>query len=136
MKCRCRAVPLMIAFFACLAQLPAQERTVNIESARSTEYFSGKNDDGGEDEIVRFSGAVSISITEGKSKSVISADEVVYNKTRDTLEASGSVKYEHSSGSRGSEVFTGKSLLINIKKREGVFLDGNLVQNTGRKNSP
>ena len=135
MKCRCRAVPLMIAFFACLAQLPAQERTVNIESARSTEYFSGKNDDGGEDEIVRFSGAVSISITEGKSKSVIFADEVVYNKTRDTLEASGSVKYEHSSGSRGSEVFTGKSLLINIKKREGVFLDGNLVQNTGRKNS-
>lgn len=113
----------------------SQDRVVTIDSARSTEYISSKGADSDVDEVVRFIGAVSISITEGKAKSLISADEVTYNKTRETLQARGAVRYEHSTGGKGSEIFKGEALFFNIATREGVFLDGNIIQDSGRKES-
>jgi lipopolysaccharide assembly outer membrane protein LptD (OstA) len=86
-------------------------------------------------EIIKFSGNVIISVKEGESVSRICADEIVYDKTRDTLEANGNVSYEHSTGKSGSEKFKGKSLLFNIKKQEGVFLEGTVEQDTGKTTS-
>ena len=60
----------------------AEERTVRIETARSTEY-SGKTDETGI-ETVRFTGGVSLVVTEGTTVSRISADEIVYDKTNES----------------------------------------------------
>jgi lipopolysaccharide assembly outer membrane protein LptD (OstA) len=123
---------LFIPAFVCFPE----GRTVSIKSARSTEYVK---DDGSrtdeKTEIIRFSGDVLISVSEGSSVSNIGADEIVYNKTRDTLEARGNVTYEHTSGKSGSEKFSGEALLFNIQKQEGVFLEGAVSQDSGKKDS-
>lgn len=115
---------------------PKTERVVEIKSARSTEYVK---EDGtkseGQTEIVKFSGDVLIEVTEGATTSRIGADEIVYNKTRDTLEARGNVTYEHSAGKSGGEQFSGEALLFNIEKQEGVFLKGAMKQDSGKKSS-
>jgi lipopolysaccharide assembly outer membrane protein LptD (OstA) len=121
------------------------ERTVKIESAKTSEYVQLDNGpvkdsegDGIEQkksEIVRFRGNVSITVTDGNSVSKISADEITYDKTRDMLEALGNVVYVHTTGKSGAERFTGNSLLFNIKKQEGVFLDGVVTQDTGSSDS-
>lgn len=134
------------------------ERTIVLESARSTEYQGTKNttrldtgleqtegalndiasedaieSEDADDEIIKFSGNVKISISEGKSSSSIFADEILYNKSKETLEASGNVRYEYSSGGKDSQTFTGEALLFNISSREGVFVNGVLEQKTGKK---
>ena len=113
-----------------------KERIVEIKSARSTEYVK---EDGsaseGPTEIVKFSGDVLIEVTEGAMTSKIGADDIIYNKSRDTLEAQGNVTYEHSAGKSGGEKFTGEALLFNIEKQEGVFLKGAMTQDSGKKKS-
>jgi len=122
------------------AFLAAEGRTVAIESARTSEYIKtsapeGSGDNGAAGEVIRFSGDVMIVVTEGSSVSRIGADEIVYDKGRDTLEARGNVRYEHTTGKTSSEKFEGQALLFNIEKQEGVFLEGALVQDSGAKNS-
>lgn len=115
---------------------PKTERVVEIKSARSTEYVKEDGSESeGPTEIVKFSGDVLIVVTEGATTSKIGADEIVYNKTRDTLEARGNVTYAHSSGKSGGEQFTGEGLLFNIERQEGVFLKGAMKQDSGKKSS-
>lgn len=112
----------------------AGERTVTIESARTSEYLKGEGE-AGAGEIIRFTGDVILSVSEGSSVSRISADEITYDKTRDTLEARGHVTYVHSTGGSGSEKFTGEALRFNIARQEGVFLKGVMSQTTGKSGS-
>jgi len=134
---------LLFIFFVILTiSVFADNRTVTIESARTSEYIKTDTSQAENPEIakqdgemIRFSGNVVIVVTEENSVSRISADEIVYDKIRDTLEARGNVKYEHTTGKEGSEKFTGEVLLFNIKKQEGVFMGGSMVQDTGRANS-
>lgn len=121
---------LILFFLIFFSLLYAAERVVTIESARSTEYLKS-----GEGEIIRFSGSVVIVVTEGSSVSRIGADEITYDKKSDTLEAHGNVEYSHSTGKTSVEKFSGESLLFNINKQEGVFLDGTVTQETGKKSS-
>ena len=107
------------------------ERTVTIKSARSTVYSGTKESDGSE--TVRFIGDVTILVSEGSTTSTISADEIVYNKTRETLEAHGSVRFERKTGASGGQLFTGEALLFNIKDQEGEFLGGKITQDSGKK---
>lgn len=126
-------LPLIVLF--CVTPLIA-DKTVTIESARSTEYIkSSEEDESDKKEIIRFRGDVHIVIVDGNSISRISADEILYDKIRETIEAYGSVIYEHKTGSSGSEKFTGKALKFNIKSQEGVFLSGAVTQDTGKKSS-
>ena len=113
-----------------------KERVVEIKSARSTEYVKedGSSSEG-TTEFVKLSGDVVIEVSEGASKSTISADEILYNKSRDTLEARGNVRYLHSSGKSGGEEFVGEALLFNVEKQEGVFLKGAMKQDSGKKSS-
>ena len=126
-----KVLPLFACFALFLPFLNAADKTVSIESARTTEYV--KTEDGGES--VKFSGSVVIVVKENEDVSKISADEILYDKTRDTIEAQGNVEYEHTTGKSGSEKFKGGSFLYNLKTQEGVFLGGSVKQDTGRKDS-
>ncbi len=85
------------------------------------------------DEVIRLRGNVSIVVTEGSSISTIKADDVIYDKQRETLDARGNVVYEHTTGESGFQRFEGKALLFDIKNQEGVFLDGILTRDSGKK---
>lgn len=87
------------------------------------------------EEVIRFFGDVIIVVTEGSSVSRIMGDEIIYDKNRDTLEARGNVVYEHTTGKKGMERFSGQALLFDIKKQEGVFLSGIITQDSGKKDS-
>ncbi|ULQ59918.1 LPS-assembly protein LptD [Brucepastera parasyntrophica] len=133
----------VIVFFLIPAFFYAADRVVTIESARFTEYIKldpatdteilVPPDHSGTVEKIRFTGNVVIVVTEGSSVSRIGADEITYDKSRDMLEASGNVSYEHTTGKSGSEKFSGTALLFNIRTQEGVFLGGSVVQDSGRK---
>ena len=86
------------------------------------------------DELIIFTGLVSISVSDETSVSTISADKIIHNKTRETLTAIGNVVYTRKIGSDEGESFKGDSLIFNIKKLEGVFVDGIISQAPAKKN--
>lgn len=131
---------------------PVSKRIVTIESAKTTEYIKRPEPAVPEDdaeaatdtegavssgtlssEVIRLRGNVSIIVTEGSSISTIKADDVLYDKERETLDARGNVVYEHTSGERGFQRFEGEALLFDIKNEEGVFLDGVLTRDSGKQ---
>ncbi len=85
------------------------------------------------DELIVFTGMVSISVSDGASVSTIKADQIIHNKTRETLTAIGNVFYERKVGSSSGESFSGEYLIFNIEKLEGVFLNGVIEQATTKK---
>ncbi|UTY24476.1 LPS-assembly protein LptD [Treponema denticola] len=85
------------------------------------------------DELIIFTGLVSISVSDGNSTSSISADKIIHNKTRETLTAIGNVVYTRKIGSSDGESFKGDYLIFNIKKLEGVFVDGIIEQAPAKK---
>lgn len=85
------------------------------------------------DELIIFTGSVSISVSDDNSTSTIKADKIIHNKTRETLTAFGNVFYERKIDSLSGESFRGEYLLFNIKKLEGIFLDGILEQAETKK---
>ena len=118
------------------SQSEEQKRTVTVESARSVESEKVIDELTGEEKTVTYlRGNVVISISEGSDVSKISADEIIYDRTREMMEARGNVKYEHSTGSSGGEKFSGESMLFNVKKQQGVFLDGVFEQDPGKEDS-
>lgn len=86
-----------------------------------------------EEELVIFTGNVSISVSDGSSTSTIIADRVIYNKSRSTMEATGSVQFERKVGSQVAEKFTGEYLLFDIEKLQGVFYNGIVQQASNKK---
>ena len=86
------------------------------------------------DELIIFTGFVSISVSDENSVSTITADKIIHNKTRETLTAIGNVVYTRKIGSDEGESFRGDSLIFNIKKLEGVFVDGIISQAPAKKN--
>jgi hypothetical protein len=95
-------------------------RTVTIEAARVSEYFSV--DLVGED-YARLRGGVVLSFKDGEATHRISADEILYNRSRNILDARGDVVYEKTGGAAG-ETFSGAALTIDVDTWTGVFLDG------------
>ncbi len=149
---------MVLAALSLNAQNAAEKKqnTITVNSAQYTEYVkvppqpisehppsidAGEKKDGTpenakpkEDEIIIFTGSVSISVSDGVSVSTIKADKVIYNKTRDSLTAIGNVFYEKKTGLEKGESFKGEQLLFSIKKLEGVFLNGILEQAAAKKN--
>ena len=81
------------------------------------------------DDIIVFIGGVSLSVKDGSTVSTIESDKLVYNRSENTIEAEGNVRYSRKSGgSDGAEEFIGELLLFNIDEMEGVFLDGTIKQ--------
>jgi len=88
------------------------------------------------DNIIVFTGGVSLSVKDGSTVSTIESDKLVYNRSENTIEAEGNVRYSRKSGgSDGAEEFIGELLLFNIDEMEGIFLDGTIKQAPRKKGS-
>jgi len=115
---------------------PSSERSVATESESTddgSDNKSGSEDEWEEEELVIFTGGVSISVSDTSSSSTILADKVSYNKTRSTMEAVGHVQFERKIGEQVAEKFVGEYLLFDIQKMQGVFYKGVVQQASNKK---
>lgn len=88
------------------------------------------------DQIIVFTGDVSISVKDGNTVSTVQADTVIFNRSENTMEAAGNVRYSRKTGSSPAEEFVGGQLLFNIEEMEGVFVDGLIKQPPRNKTVP
>jgi len=100
--------------------IEAEGRVVVIESAQGSEYFTLETVN---EEYARLRGDVVASFKDGATTHRIQADELLYNRSRNTLSAKGNVVYEKLSGD-ATEYFRGDSLTVDVDDWTGVFLDG------------
>ena len=100
---------------------PAPASSMTIENAAGAEYFSIE---GSSDSYIRLSGPITMTIsTEDDFRHSIKADEIVFNRDRNIVEANGDVLYVRSGGGRSDE-FAGSTLLVDLNSYSGIFLDG------------
>jgi len=99
---------------------PGRQKIIKIESAQTSEYFT--IDAVGED-YARLKGDVKLSLQDGEKVHKIKADEILFNRTRNIINASGNVMYEKVDGS-SVETFRGQSITVNIDNWSSIFLDG------------
>jgi lipopolysaccharide assembly outer membrane protein LptD (OstA) len=97
-----------------------QPKTIIIESARSTEYFTL---DVVDEEYARLTGDVIVSLKDGDTVHRIKAWEILYNRSRNLLSASGGVEYVKESGDT-IETFRGQSITVDMDNWSSIFLDG------------
>jgi hypothetical protein len=95
-------------------------RRIVIESARVTEYFTLEVVD---EEYARLRGNVTISLTEGEATHRISAQEILYNRTRNQVTARGKVSYVKEEGDT-IETFRGDSITVNLDSWATVLTEG------------
>ncbi|MDL2229672.1 LPS-assembly protein LptD [Treponema sp. OttesenSCG-928-L16] len=96
------------------------DKTVVIESARDTEYFTLEVVD---EEYARLRGDVLISLKDGNTVHRIKAWEILYNRTRNIMSASGNVEYIREDGDT-IETFRGENISVNLDTWETVFMGG------------
>jgi hypothetical protein len=103
--------------------LPAvddKRKIITIESARTTEYFKIETVD---EEYARLTGEVRVSLKDGEAIHRISAWNILFNRTRNILTASGGVEYIKTEGDK-IETFRGDSITVDIDNWSSVFLGG------------
>jgi hypothetical protein len=98
----------------------AKQRTIIIESARSTEYFTLEVVD---EEYARLRGDVLVSLKDGEAVHRIQAWEILYNRTRNSLSATGGVEYEKIDGDT-RETFRGESITVDLDTWATIFMGG------------
>ncbi|MDR2797597.1 MAG: LPS-assembly protein LptD [Treponema sp.] len=99
---------------------PKKQTVITIESARSTEYFTLEVVD---EEYARLRGNVVVSLKEEDAVHRISAEEVLYNRTRNVMSASGGVEYRKETGDT-IETFKGASITVNLDDWSSIFVGG------------
>ena len=100
---------------------PAEgQRIITIESAKTTEYFTLEVVD---EEYARLKGDVIISLKDGNAVHRIKAWEILYNRTRNVMTASGKVEYVKEDGDT-IETFKGESITVNLDNWSSIFMDG------------
>jgi len=104
-----------------IQQSSENRKVITIEAAQTSEYFSIETV--GED-YARLKGGVIISLKDKDAVHNIRADEVLFNRTRNLLTASGNIEYEKKE-SDSTETFRGRSLTVDIDNWSSIFLDGN-----------
>ncbi|MDR2110959.1 MAG: LPS-assembly protein LptD [Spirochaetaceae bacterium] len=95
-------------------------RIITIEAARTTEYFTLEVVD---EEYARLRGDVVVSLKDGEAVHRIKAWEILYNRTRNIMTASGGVEYVKTEGDV-TETFKGESITVNLDNWAGVFMEG------------
>ncbi|GAB6393064.1 MAG: LPS-assembly protein LptD [Treponematales bacterium] len=95
-------------------------KTIIIESARTSEYFTV---DSVNEEYARLTGDVVISLDDGGKNHRVSAREILYNRTRNVITASGGVRYVMTEGDT-TETFKGETITVNLDNWSSIFLDG------------
>ncbi|MDR1178445.1 MAG: LPS-assembly protein LptD, partial [Spirochaetaceae bacterium] len=96
------------------------QKVITIEAARNTEYFTLEVVN---EEYARLSGNVRISLKDGEAVYEIEAGEILFNRTRNLLSASGGVSYRKQEGDT-VETFRGQSIVIDLDNWAGTFMDG------------
>ena len=96
------------------------QRVITIESARTTEYFTihAVNE-----EYARLSGEVVISLRDGDAVHEIRAWDILFNRTRNIISASGGVEYRRTQGDT-IETFRGDSITVDLDNWASIFLGG------------
>jgi lipopolysaccharide assembly outer membrane protein LptD (OstA) len=97
----------------------ANQKVVTIETAKTTEYFTVEAVN---EEYARFSGGVVLGLTDGEARHRVKAWEIIYNRTRNILSATGSVEYVKEEGDK-KETFKGDEITINLDTWLGSFID-------------
>jgi len=100
--------------------LNADRKEITIESAQVSQYF--KIEVTGED-YARLSGEVKLNLKDNDSTHKITAEEILFNRTRNLLTARGNVEYIKEQGDT-IEIFRGQNITVNIDDWASVFLDG------------
>ncbi|GHV05862.1 hypothetical protein FACS189485_13500 [Spirochaetia bacterium] len=101
------------------ASAPGNKKTITIESARSTEYFTL---DVVDEEYARLRGDVIVSLKDGEALHRITAREILYNRTRNLLTAEGGVTYVKEEGDT-VETFRGDNITVNLDNWSSVFMN-------------
>ena len=97
-----------------------EPRIITIESAKITEYFTLEVVD---EEYARLIGDVIISLKDGNAVHRIKAWEILYNRTRNVMTATGNVEYVKEEGTT-VETFKGESITVNLDNWSSIFMDG------------
>jgi hypothetical protein len=108
-----------------LDRIPAPEeepgkRIIIIESSRTTEYFTLETVD---EDYARLRGDVVITLKDGDATHRISAQDLLYNRTRNIITARGGVNYIKEEGET-TETFRGETITVNLDNWESIFADG------------
>jgi hypothetical protein len=98
---------------------PSKRKTIIIESARSTEYFTLEAVD---EEYARLRGDVLVTLKDGEAVHRIQAWEILYNRTRNVMSASGGVEYIKEEGDT-RETYRGESITVNLDDWSSIFMD-------------
>lgn len=98
---------------------PSNRKTIIIESARSTEYFTLEAVD---EEYARLRGDVLVTLKDGEAVHRIQAWEILYNRTRNIMSASGGVEYIKEEGDT-RETYRGESITVNLDDWSSIFMD-------------
>ncbi|MCL2805578.1 MAG: LPS-assembly protein LptD [Treponema sp.] len=101
-------------------QPSANQKTITIKSAQTTEYFTI---DAVNEDYARLKGDVSISLKDGETVHEISANEILFNRTRNIITAKGKVEYKKIDKDK-TETFRGENIKVNIDDWSSIFLDG------------
>ena len=95
-------------------------RIITIESAQFSEYFTiGVIDE----DYARLSGNVSLRLIDENTTHRITADEILFNRTRNILTARGNVVYEKTDG-ESTETFRGQNITVDLDNWSSILLDG------------
>jgi hypothetical protein len=97
-----------------------KRKIITIESARTTEYFKIETID---EDYARLSGEVRVSLKDGDAVHQITAWNILFNRTRNILTATGGVEYIKTDGDK-VETFRGDSITVDIDNWSSVFLGG------------
>ena len=109
----------------------AEGRIITIESAKTTEYFTLEVVD---EEYARLKGDVIISLRDGNATHRIKAWEILYNRTRNVISATGKVEYVKEEGGT-TETFKGESITVNLDNWSSIFMDGASEKSMGSDTS-
>ncbi|MDR1144294.1 MAG: LPS-assembly protein LptD, partial [Spirochaetaceae bacterium] len=97
-----------------------RELIITIESAQATEYFTVESV---HEEYARLRGGVSVSLQDGEIIHRIEAEEILYNRTRKIMTASGGVVYIKEDGDK-IETFRGDGITVNLDNWSTAFMKG------------
>jgi len=97
-----------------------KRKIITIESARSTEYFKIEAID---EDYARLSGEVKISLKDGDAVHRIRAWNILFNRSRNIITATGGVEYIKEEGEK-IETFRGDSITVDLDNWSSIFLGG------------
>ena len=114
-----------------LASEAPEPRIITIESAKTTEYFTL---DVVDEEYARLTGDVILSLKDGNAVHRIKAWEILYNRTRNVMTATGDVEYVKEEGNT-VETFRGESITVNLDNWSSIFMDGSSIKSVSGNTS-